>query len=38
MRKCDNCKKNPHEETLNYNGDFYFLCKKCYAKIKYTHN
>jgi len=36
FRKCENCKRKPSEETLNHNGDFYFLCKKCYVKIKYV--
>ena len=35
MKMCENCKKRPHEETMNHNGDFYFYCKKCYIKIKY---
>lgn len=34
LKKCENCENNS-ETTLNYLGNTYHLCNKCYNKIKF---
>lgn len=34
-KSCENCRKKPWTETMNYMGYIHFYCKKCFIKIQY---